>query len=218
MSLADQILKRTDAVQQVAYLQAQLAEEAERRKRFRKWVREDMKAEFILGEIVLHSPVMKRHWAANTLLSQLLSVYVVEKELGLIGIEKVMIALTRNDFEPDLVFFDNEQMASFEEDQLLFPAPRFVAEILSKSTAKNHRTVKKEDYALHGVEEYWIVDPKKETVEQYLLTPDQVYAEAEIRTLDERIQSSAIAGLDIPVAAIFNKEVNREVARSLLVG
>lgn len=218
MSLADQILERTDAIQQLAYLQAQLAEEAERRKRFREWVREDMKAEFILGQIVLHSPVMKRHWAANTLLSRLLSIYVEEKELGFIGFEKVMIALTRNDFEPDLVFFDNEQMASFKEDQLLFPAPRFVAEILSKSTAKNDRTVKKEDYALHGVEEYWIIDPKTETVEQYLLTPDQVYAEAVIRTLDERIQSSAIAGLDIPVAAIFRKVVNREVTRAIMAG
>jgi Uma2 family endonuclease len=52
---------------------------------------------------------------------------------------------------------------------MLFPAPDFVVEILSKGTARKDKGIKKEDYALHGVKEYWIIDPIKQTIEQYLL-------------------------------------------------
>ncbi|MEM1123891.1 MAG: Uma2 family endonuclease, partial [Bacteroidota bacterium] len=157
-NLVEEILKRPDAALQFEYFQKAMTEEKARRKAFYEWVTEDMKAEFINGEIVVHSPVKKRHWDANDLLSRLFSLYVSIKKLGRIGTEKVMISLTRNDYEPDLVFFPNEKVETFEEDQVLFPAPDFVVEILSPSTAKNDKTTKKDDYALHGIQEYWIID------------------------------------------------------------
>ena len=49
------------------------------------------------------------------------------------------------------------------------PAPDFIAEILSDSTASVDRGVKFQDYAAHGVGEYWIVDPVQQTIEQYRL-------------------------------------------------
>ena len=45
-----------------------------------------------------------------------------------------------------------------------------MAEILSKSTARNDRGHKKDVYEKHGVREYWIVDPYAVSVEQYVLT------------------------------------------------
>ena len=121
-----------------------------------------------------------------------------------------MIALTRNDYEPDLVFFSKEKAADFHDDQVLFPAPDFVVEILSKGTAAKDKGIKKKDYAAHGVQEYWIIDPKKQEIQQYilLLPTDKHYPPAKIFTIDDEIESRAIQGFVIPVRAIFEEETN----------
>ena len=49
-----------------------------------------------------------------------------------------------------------------------FPPPDLVVEVLSESTEKRDRGVKFEDFAAHGVGEYWMIDADKETLEQYL--------------------------------------------------
>ncbi len=54
--------------------------------------------------------------------------FVNKNNLGEVGAEKVMIALTRNDYEPDISFFSKEKASKFTDDQMLFPAPDFVVE------------------------------------------------------------------------------------------
>jgi len=48
-------------------------------------------------------------------------------------------------------------------------APDLVVEVLSPTTAHNDRGYKMKLYARHGVKEYWLVDPKSQTIEVYLL-------------------------------------------------
>lgn len=116
-----------------------------------------------------------------------------------------MITLTRNDYEPDIVFFRSEQAALFQQDQLFFPAPDFVVEILSAKTANKDRGIKKQDYAAHGIWEYWIIDPDRQRIEQYLLLNEQdtTYFEPYTFTIDDDIRSMAIEGFKEPVRAIF---------------
>lgn len=217
MKLAEKILKRSDAIIQLKHLQQAMKEETRRRKEFYNWITEEVKSEFINGEIVIHSPVKKRHWDANTLLSRLLSAYIDLNDLGSIGFEKVMISLTRNDYEPDIVYFSSERVATFKEDQVLFPEPDFIVEILSPKTAKYDRTIKKDDYALHGVPEYWIVDPVKQRVEQYLLLPDsRKYFPAKIHQYGEDIESKVIKGFGINVTAIFDKAANIRALKTMM--
>lgn len=153
-----QILNKPDAPLILEELKDIMMKEAERRKEFREWIDDSMKAEFINGEVCMHSPAKRKHWHASMLLSRLLSFYCDFNKLGTIGVEKVMISLTRNDYEPDIVFFNAEKAADFTKDQLLFPAPDFVVEILSNRTATRDKGIKKQDYAAHGVREYWIID------------------------------------------------------------
>ena len=199
-------------------MQNALKEEKRLRKDFYKWIKPEVKAEFIHGKVVIHSPVKRRHWKANNLLSRLLSFYVSIKKLGDIGTEKVMISLTRNDFEPDIVFFSKKKVEAFEEDQVLFPAPDFIVEILSPKTAKYDRTVKLEDYAYHGVPEYWIVDPVKQRVEQYLLLPkgSKEYFPAKVHQYGADIACQAIKGFTINVAAIFDEAINIKEMQRLM--
>ncbi len=57
-----------------------------------------------------------------------------------------------------------------------FDAPRFVMEVLSDKTEKYDRTEKMELYRMMEVDEYWIADWKKKTVEVYLIDnePDNI--------------------------------------------
>ncbi len=215
---AQKILESPDAPQQIEALYQTLQDEKQRRHDFREWITPNIKAEFINGEIVLHSPVKRRHWKVTDLLSSVLSIYARLKKLGSVGTEKVLVALTRNDYEPDLVFFSKEKADTFSDDQLLFPAPDFIVEILSKGTAANDKGIKKKDYAAHGVSEYWIIDPIRQHIEQYILsTPnDKQYFPAKIFTLDDEIESRVIKGFVIPVKAIFDEQANIEALQKLM--
>jgi Uma2 family endonuclease len=99
ISYVEKILASPDAFEQIAILNEALLEEKKRRHEFREWVSPAVKAEFINGEIVLHSPVKKRHFSVTDLLSRLLSIYASLNKLGRVATEKAMIALTRNDYE-----------------------------------------------------------------------------------------------------------------------
>ncbi|MFN8354253.1 MAG: Uma2 family endonuclease [Spirosomataceae bacterium] len=214
----EKILASPDAFRQIEELNTAMKDEKRRRHEFREWITPSIKAEFINGEIILHSPVKRKHWKITDLLSSLLSVYVRYNNLGVVGTEKVMVALTRNDYEPDLVFFSKEKAETFNDDQMLFPAPDFVVEILSKKTAAKDRGIKKQDYAAHGIREYWIIDPNRQEIEQYvLLSPnDDTYLPARVFTLDHYIDSFAIKGFEIPVAAIFDPAANMEALQEIL--
>lgn len=76
-----------------------LDDEKTRRIAFYNEITEQQKIEFINGEIIVHSPVMKRHNVASLLLAQLMNIYAIKHQLGFVGIEKIMITLTRNDYE-----------------------------------------------------------------------------------------------------------------------
>jgi Uma2 family endonuclease len=218
VNYAQKILESPDALQQFEVLHKAVEAEKHRRHQFREWITPDVKAEFINGETVIHSPAKRRHWKVTDLFSSLLSIYARIKGFGIVGTEKVMISLTRNDYEPDLVFFTKEKSDLFTDDQVLFPAPDFVVEILSKKTAAKDKGVKKQDYAAHGIQEYWIIDPVRQQIQQFLLTfpTDKEYAPPSIFTIDENIESLVIQGFTIPVRAIFEHQANVEALQKLL--
>lgn len=212
------ILASSDAPAQIETLQKMMDAEKKRRHEFREWVTPNLKAEFINGEVILHSPVKRKHWKVTDLLSRMVSIFASIKKLGVVGTEKVMVSLTRNDYEPDLVFFKTEKATLFTDEQLLFPAPNFVVEILSAKTAAKDKGIKKQDYAAHGIEEYWIIDPTKKNIEQYILLTDKdsKYTPAKIYCYDDIILSKAIQDFSIPVKAIFDEEENIKALQNLL--
>lgn len=216
-ALVEKVLKSPNAPNVVKLVQQTLQSEAKRRHDFREWVDESMKAEFINGEIIVHSPVKKKHLEVTRFLGGLLNVFSLLKKIGTTWTEKAMISLTRNDYEPDIVFFKNDKAALFTKDQMFFPAPDFVVEILSKKTASKDKGIKKEDYATHGVREYWIIDPERQRIQQYLLLNegDTTYFEPYVYVIDEEIESRVIEGFKIPVRAIFESEANSEALKNL---
>ena len=187
-------------------LRAVLDEEQKKRERFYDVMSGQKKEEFINGEVIGHSPVKLKHELVSGLLCNLAKTYVAKHRLGHVGHEKLLVCLTRNDYEPDLCYFDKAQAANFTPDQMKFPAPKFIAEILSPSTEALDRGLKFEDYAAHEVHEYWIVDPDGERVEQYLLAGEAY--ELQLKVNSGTLQSLAIQGFEIHVRAMFDEQEN----------
>jgi Uma2 family endonuclease len=211
--IVSEIMNVPDAYLVLQAVQKALDEERERRLKFYNDVTEQEKSEFINGKIVVHSPVKMKHNKASLNLAQLMNIYVCTHDLGLVGIEKIMITLTRNDYEPDICFFRKEKAMMLTADQTLFPAPDLVVEILSTSTEARDRGVKFDDYQAHGIEEYWIIDPETETLEQYHLVDEEYKLIIKAPSID--VQSFAIEGFQIPIRAIFDDAENLKAIQNL---
>ncbi len=215
--LIEELLQAPDAPLIIKRVQAMLDEEDKKRRAFYEWLQDDVKAEFINGEVIMHSPVKRRHLRANGNLTTLLRVYVQAQELGEVDTEKALVTLTRNDYEPDICFWRKEVSDTFSDDTMQHPAPDLVVEILSKGTAKRDRGIKFEDYAAHGVREYWLVDPTRQTVEQFQLDEEFMAFDAVGNFhLNDTITALTVAGFSIPVRAIFEPEANRDALQRLL--
>jgi Uma2 family endonuclease len=208
------ILDRPEAPHLVARLQSELEDERRRRQQFYADIDDDVKAEFINGEVLIHSPVKKEHTDAVGALYKVLDVFVRLAKIGYVGYEKVMTALTRNDYEPDIVFFNAEKAAHFKKGHWKYPAPDLVVEVLSDSTESRDRGIKFQDYAAHNIEEYWIIDPADESVEQYFLT-DGLY-KLHLKSDQGSIKSRAVPGFVIDIRAIFDEAANMEALRRIL--
>lgn len=191
--------------------QLQTVVTAEQRKRaaFYEWLTEDTKAEFINGEIIVQSPAKDRHTHASMNLSFLLSSYVAENDLGVVVAERALVRLTRNDYFPDICFFGTEKARGITLDQMKYPAPDLVVEILSPSTAQIDRGTKFEDYAAHDVREYWLIDPQNLTVEQYVLRDGSYELLFKVGSGD--LSSEVVKGFTIPVQAIFDRKLANRV-------
>jgi Uma2 family endonuclease len=192
---------------------ALLGDETKRRAAFRDALAHE-KAEFIDGGVIVHPPARLREIDASGRILLLISTHVQVHGLGWVASEKVLVALTRNDYEPDVCFFGRDKADRIAPTTLEFPAPDLAVEVLSGSTEGRDRGVKLEDYAAHGVDEYWIVDAEAETVEQYLLE-GETYGLA-VKSGTGEVRSRAVEGFVVPVRAVFDDAANLDALRALL--
>lgn len=210
----NQILEMPNAAILAERLQSALEEEKAKRKHFYEIIEESKKMEFINGEILFQSPAKLRHTNSVKLLTTLLSTFVIKNNLGYVGGEKMLISLTRNDYEPDICFFNKSKSQSFKSDQMQFPAPDIAVEVLSPSTEKYDRETKFEDYAAHGIREYWIIDAEHEITEQYFLQNEKY--ELLLKAKDGTIESVVLPDFKIQIRAIFDEQLNLEELKRII--
>jgi Uma2 family endonuclease len=96
-------------------------------------------------------------------LSAALFLFATENRLGAVRVAPLPVCLGPGKFrEPDLIF-----MSAAHKDRIgkYWGVPDLAVEILSESNALHDRKIKRAEYELAGVLEYWIVDPEAQTVE-----------------------------------------------------
>ena len=217
MALAVQdLLTLPDLPLKIGAAQRILNLEAEKRARFRDAILPHEKGEFINGQTIMHSPARDSHNHVSTLITGVLSTYVRIHSLGIIRYEKALCGFSRNDYEPDIAWFGPEKAAAITPETTIYPVPDFIVEILTPATAGRDRGVKFDDYAAHGVREYWIVDPDARTIDTFLLPAGGDAYQAAGTFADGVVESASFPGLSVPLPAFFDDQAQLAFLRELL--
>ena len=96
-------------------------------------------------------------------LSFLLHAFVEARKLGHVCFAPLPVRLWPGKIrEPDLMFMSAANTGRIGE---YWGVPDLAVEILSPSTELKDRTIKRAEYAMAGVVEYWIVDPIAQSIE-----------------------------------------------------
>ncbi len=153
------------------------------------------------GEIFVSPTPNQRHqWIASDI-HFLLASFVKTNKLGKVASSPLAVRLSTNIvLEPDLLFIRKGSSADNLTTTWIEGAPALVVEILSKSTASRDVNRKRELYEQYGVEEYWIVDPVKQTILALSLVDGSYQS---IPQQDGNFASRALPGLEINVPALF---------------
>lgn len=198
----------------ISSLQTRMEAETLRRQQFYQEMTPEEKVEFIDGEVVLQSLARNRHLDATTFIATLLHTFVDLHHLGTLKVEKCLVVFPRNDYEPDIVFFEKTKAATLKPDTMQFPIPDFVVEVLSDSTEERDRGVKFEDFEANDVEEYWLVDAEEQTLEQYLLDNGQY--KLALKSGSGKVTSKVITDFTADIEAFFDKDKNLAALRDLM--
>ena len=127
---------------------------------FLEWLDPEHPADLIDGEICMHSPVSVRHADLLNFLDGVLRFYVDRHRLGFLYREMVAVRLSsRNVFQPDLAFYRADRAGQIRKNHVA-GAPDLVVEVLSPRTAGRDIGQKFAQCELHGVTEYWVLDPE----------------------------------------------------------
>ncbi len=159
--------------------------------------------EAIEGELCVSPPPKLAHqWVSAKLFGALLDLLVRPGHGHVfhapVGVE---FSDTEEGVQPDLLFVSNDRLNILTEDGIR-GAPDLVIEILSPSTARRDRTVKRHLYERQGVGEYWVVDPGARQVEVWRFGAGATEPERHTERLPVRLGDRAVG--EIRLAGIFD--------------
>jgi Uma2 family endonuclease len=212
--IVDQLLNEPSVKLYLDEVHDALRREDAARKRFYALLPTPRRIEFINGEVVQHMPLNLSHVDAIRRIYGPLSLFVQARRLGKVAAEQAMTRFSRNDYGPDICFWPRTISSRFDAKSTVFPVPAFAVEVLSPSSVERDTVLKYKDYAAHGVEEYWIVDPIAEQAQQHVLSNGKY-------TLSGGgskgvLKTKVIKGFNMPVRAIFDDAANARFAKQLL--
>jgi Uma2 family endonuclease len=161
--------------------------------------------ETINGELFVSKAPGITHQLVFGNLFLILSSYLTKRPVGQIVATPGLVLSRKDAVIPDLVFIRTERLAQVVSGERLIAAPELVIEILSpgNENRRRDRTVKRQLYGKFGVKEYWLVDPKKRTVETYVLE-DQTLRLASTSGVSDNLTSTVLPGFHCPVSSIFD--------------
>ncbi len=103
--------------------------------------------------------------------------------------------------QPDLIVVLPGGLATITEKHIQGP-PDVVVEILSPSTAKRDRNLKRKRYEYFGVREYWLVDPSTRCFEILRLQGGQLMNQVSVISPDQ-CSTDLLPGLIIDLSWVF---------------
>ncbi len=159
--------------------------------------------ELINGEIVKRASPNSPHQNLFSELFILLGVFIKKNKLGKLYSAPFDVVLDEENVpQPDIFFITKKREFIIEPNGPVIGAPDLVIEILSKSTAKYDRGIKKDLYEKFQVKEYWIADPKNASIEVYEIVEGK-YKLVGYAAEEGVITSSVLEGLELEMKDLF---------------
>ena len=136
----------------------------------------DQHYEWIDGEIIEMSPITLGHEQLLTYLKQLFSGYFEMNPIGLaIGDPFVMqLDVIPSRRQPDLQIILSENLKKLTTTAMIGAADICI-EVVSPASIEADYAIKFDEYEKGGVKEYWIIDPKRRTVNFHRLNAEGAY-------------------------------------------
>lgn len=126
------------------------------------WCDENVHAEWVAGETIIHMPPRNEHQIVIGFLHSLFSLYAHDLfDLGRAIIAPFEVKLWPDgpSREPDIFFVKRENLHRLAAQRFNGP-PDLVVEVISDTSVYRDRDIKFYEYARAGVTEYWIIDPR----------------------------------------------------------
>ena len=163
---------------------------------------DDERYELLNGKLAMAAaPLLYHQYILRKLLNKM-SDYIDERIFGELYSSPADVVLSDRDVvKPDILFVSNERSHILTRENVR-GAPDLVVEILSPATAERDRTVKLDLYALHGVKEYWIVDPDAGTI-TVLLRGEVGFEVNGIYGEGQSLRSPTLEGFSVAPEEIF---------------
>lgn len=159
--------------------------------------------EAVGGELYVSPPPKNRHqWISSNLFAALHDL-LARPGHGRVFSAPIGVEFPDTDegVQPDILFVSTERLRIVTEDWIR-GAPDLVVEILSSSTARRDRTVKRYLYERQGVLEYWIVDPDAKQVEAWRFATGATEPERFLDLLPVRLRDRTLG--EIELSKIFD--------------
>ena len=160
--------------------------------------------EIIEGVLYVTNAPDSDHQFTATEIARQLGNFVMAHKLGrvLTAPFEVHLSETTKPVLPDVLFISSARWPGRGIKQFK-GAPDLVVEVLSPSTSRTDRVVKFSAYEQAGVAEYWIANPRSQSVEIYTLSGRE-YALAKEYIGEEVIESTILPGLQIVNLSLFD--------------
>lgn len=134
---------------------------------------DDVRAELIDGHLIYMDAPTTRHQRVIAELYFQIASYIRSRKGPCKALFSPLDVCLDNDdrtmLQPDLIILCDETK---DDGKRINGAPDFVAEVVSPSSVKNDYLVKLNKYWNAKVREYWVIDPKKQTVSTYYFEAD----------------------------------------------
>ena len=194
----------------------------------RRWTVADLEAlpydewhryEIIDGELFVSTAPRREHQLACGFTTTELVNWSARSGLGEVLPSAGIVFTNHDGVVPDILSVSNERLAVILDDAgHLTGTPELVVEVLSPGATneRRDREVKLNLYSTHGVEEYWLLDWRSQTVVIYRRArvgaqPDGLQHTAPLQVVatlgrDDTLTSPLLPGFAVRVARLFGRE------------
>lgn len=163
----------------------------------------DDRYELMDGELYMAPTPIPEHQDFLAELFTMIRTFVRKNSIGRAYIAPLAVALSEYVvLQPDMMFISNERLGIIKWGQYVQGAPDLAVEVLSPSTTRHDRVVKRELYARYGVREYWNADINHGTIEVNV-SGGESFTTASVYGEGDTFESTLLPGLEVDISAVF---------------